>query len=530
MRLVWHLAKHDLRATRLLAASWLVVVLLGFTHLTLGPVSGVSGYRTDEFVSLLLEFSRLFGVALLATVIVQRDPLDDPCAFWRTRPIPRVVLWLSKMVATAGLTALLPALLLAAALWSVGVAGGAAPRLGADLAVDHLAVAAAALLIAVPTRSVAQAISGAFAAAAAIALLVGALETLRPLHLGLWPEPSGAQLATVGMLAAAAITATHYLSLRRRLAMSLSAVVTALLIVVPSFAVDVPVARTDEALTPSASDVSVTLGPDVSWRKASPGEDDEDRFSTSVRVDSTALDAYFMPTDVTGVLRLATRSVAVGRADIDTTRTARTPATSDDVPYRSMRTLVGARTLMVPPGELAVSPAWLVLPVTRAVAGEMEAGEAHLSAALLLEEHRLEALALVPATTGATVNTRAGRLRIAGMHALPGELAVDVSWIGTVPWNHSYVLVSADGQRAVVGRTGIPPGTPDGASSFSRVSTAGWRLSLTSIRERLVFALPAAGVQPVDGAWRGATVHVITGSDVGRRRVEIEVDGIGRVP
>lgn len=528
MRLARHLAVYDLRAVRRLAAAWMALLLVGFVLIGHRPAWLVFGYRVDELTSFLLTFSRLFGVALLVAVIVQRDPLDDPSAFWRTRPIPRVVLWSSKMVATGAVTVLMPAALLAVTLWSAGLAAGLALGSAADLAVDHAAVAAAALLIAVPTRSIAQAIAGAFVVAASLMLLAGVLGAVPSLPQVL-PRLSTDQLLGAGTVAALAVTATHYLTLRRRLALSLSVALAGLL-VVPSLGVPDPSTPADDAVPPVTSGAVVTLGPEGSWRKASLGEEDEDRFSTSVRVTTAAPDTYVVPTQSAAVLRLPSRTIAVDRATIDTRPMVSTPATVDDAPYANVRALLGVSTVLLPPAETVWTRRQLVLPVTRAAAQEMEAGAAHLSATLTVSEYRLTVVGHLPVTTGAMVNTRWARLRIARVATVPGDVVVDAEWLGSVPRGLTYVLVSGDKRRASIGRTGMLPSSLVETRGPGRVAMAGWRLSLTSVRERVAFALPAATAQLTDGAWRGATLHVIETTGAGRRRVAVEADGVGRLP
>lgn len=526
IRQIRHLAWYDLWATRLLASLWLAVVALEIAFVVLGPIASFDA-RADDTLSLVFECTRWLGPVLLTTLIVQRDPLSDPAAFWRTRPIPRVALWLSKMASVVVLVAVVPAAVLALGLWGVGVPGLIAVRHARDLALDHAAIACAAALVAVPTRSLAHAITAAVAGLIGLFVAAALLDALRPTGLALWPQPSSDAWLAAGLVGTTAITALHYLTQRHRLARGLTVLLATCGVIGPAFGVThVPLA--DQVLPLAANAGTVTLGPETEWRVVSTGERDDPRFSTRIQVSSASPGSFFVPTGVTATLHLASRRAVVEQATVESPWADQALATPADAPYANLRALLGVTSLTLPAGMRASTRPRLVLPVSPAIRDEMQAAGARLTADVTLLEHHLDETARVTATPGAMAATRDGRLRVSERSTVPGELVVDVHWVGVSSPGGMAVLVTADGRRGIVGHVAQTEPRAFARSARRRVNLAGLRLSLGSVCERLTFPMPAASAAAGDASWRDATLILIdSGERTRRRRVPIEVDGVG---
>lgn len=530
MRLVWHLTKHDLRATRLLASVWLAVVTLEIVVVIWSPVAVIISDRSDDAVAMVFDLARWLGAAMLTTLIVQRDPLGDPTAFWRTRPIAPVLLWLSKMTSIVLLPVAAPMLVMAVALWLAGVSPAVAARYATNLGLDHSMIVAATLLVAVPTRSTAQAVTAAFATLVSLVVGSAVLDAMRPPRATLWTLPPPDVALVLCLTAVIAITGLHYLTQRRRLALLSSVGFVAVTMAVNMFGASPASGAVDGASAGRpAGAVTVTLGPDGEWRSGAPGQEQYERFSTSIRATAATPDRFYLPIGVTATIHVAAGPVPVPTATIETSWDGRPPPSLDDTPYRNLRQLTGVETLVLPPVTRG-SAARLELPVPDAARGEMQDGRGHLSAVVVLTEHRLSMGASLATIGGATAETAAGRMRVIAVQSVPGYLAIDLHSIGPGAAGAMPVLVSADRRRGILAegdlrRGAVPPSEP------RSVSMGGWRLSLTSRRERLHFQVPAAVAAMRQGAWQGATVAVVDARGTGRvLRATLDVDGIGRVP
>lgn len=531
IRLVRHLTWHDLRATRLLVLLWLAVVALEIAFVVWTPLASVAEARSDDSLTFVLELTRWLGAAVLTAVIVQRDPLGDPSAFWRTRPIAPTVLWLSKLTSLALVAVIVPALLMAWMLWAVGVDLASAVGYAVRLGVDHAAVVGAALLVAAPTRSLAQAITATFVTLIALVVGMAMLETIRSPQ-PLWTAPSTKVSIAIAVAAVLAITHMQYRTQRRGLALGLPATAVALAVIVSAFGASPHAIAEDVTLEPlPAGTVSIVLGPDAVWGRAEPGQLADDRFATSIQARNAASDTFYVPTGVSATILLSSGQVPVPAAKIETLWSEREPASLDDAPYRNLRALLGVNTMTLPPYLRQSTVPRLILPVPRATRGEMEAGRGRLAAEVVLAEHRLEAMATLAAVEGATAPTVAGRMRVVGLSSRPGELVVDLHSIGTGIAGAMSVLVSADRTRAVLVDGQVAPTSDSRPSNRRRLSMGGFLLTLTSTGERVTFPMPAGSAAMREEAWQGATLVLVQRySTLRSRRVTLTLDGIGRLP
>ncbi len=154
MNLLLHNALKDLRAVRGPLALWLGVLVADTAAQALKLDRLVPPDRFDDAGGALL----VVGVSLLAfgwvvaAMIVQADPLDNPSAFWLTRPLSPGALLAGKLLVILPLFLLLPV----AAATTVVAANGVRGALLLRFALERLAVDAALLMPVLLAASVAH--------------------------------------------------------------------------------------------------------------------------------------------------------------------------------------------------------------------------------------------------------------------------------------------------------------------------------------------------------------------------------------
>ena len=101
MRLVWHLARADLKRWSWLFICWYLLVLLSAWLGEQGPLlqlrDDVVGASAGMLSDWLPSLRRVCFVVLVAFVVLE-TPLVSSTAFWLTRPIDRTHLLLAKLL------------------------------------------------------------------------------------------------------------------------------------------------------------------------------------------------------------------------------------------------------------------------------------------------------------------------------------------------------------------------------------------------------------------------------------------------
>jgi hypothetical protein len=179
MRLIPHLAWHDLRSQRVPLLVWAGILALLPAAILVGPALLLHMPRTP--VLLLL---RLLSTGFLAALIVQRDSLVGTTAFWLTRPITRVALFASKLVSLAAVLVVVPWAVTLIAWWSTGALVSDAVRAGTAVAVEQGVVTLLAAMAACITSSLTHLV---VAAVASFALVSAAGGVVVPAILRFWP-------------------------------------------------------------------------------------------------------------------------------------------------------------------------------------------------------------------------------------------------------------------------------------------------------------------------------------------------------
>jgi hypothetical protein len=179
MRLIPHLAWHDLRSQRALLLAWVGILALLPAAILAGPALLPRMPRTP--VLLLL---RLLSTGLLAALIIQGDSLVGTTAFWLTRPISRTTLFVSKLVSLGLVLVVVPWAVTLTAWWSTGALASDTVRAANAVAVEQGVVTLLAVMAACITSSLTHFV---VALVAGFALVSAAGGLVLPMALRLWP-------------------------------------------------------------------------------------------------------------------------------------------------------------------------------------------------------------------------------------------------------------------------------------------------------------------------------------------------------
>ncbi len=481
-RLVRHLVWYDLRATRVLSLVWLALVALDLAVLALGP-----GDVQDEFdripIDLFLELGRVLGAAVVTVAIVHRDPLVDVAAFWRTRPIPRITLWASKWVSVLALVVVAPAMLLGVALLAAGLQPGDAARGAVDLAFDHLGVAAVAMALAAPTRSLSQAVIVALGAAVLLISAGMLIDPLLPSWLDYRPAPAPAFSAAVAIILAGLITVLHYVTLRRRLVIGLTSGAALLVVFMMSGQTPfVPQTRPPapaSLVAPGSVEVTLRRSSEL-WRPLDTTADAGHAFAAPMDVRSADPSLIFVPRLGRTTLHLAGRDAAVWTSVDEPRPDQRRPVTAADTPFAQVSALEKLPPIR-PPERADVRANGVSFQVLPSAFAALQAGTASASVAIDFDVHQLQPLFTLPVAVGATAMVPGGRVRVVSVSVRNTDVDVQLHWLrSSQPTGPPAVLYDPTRRWAVAGGTWS-----------ARRSATGWWLDLDTTRQSLTFPLPA---------------------------------------
>jgi hypothetical protein len=221
MKLIPHLAWHDLRSQRALLLAWVGILALLPAAILAGPALLLRMPRTP--VLLLL---RLLSTGFLAALIIQRDPLVGTTAFWLTRPISRTTLFAGKFVSLVTVLVALPWVVVLITWWSMGALASDVVRAANAVAVEQGVVTLLAVMAACLTSSLTHFV---VALVAGFALVGAAGGLVQPMALRLWPLLVWQPDVFIVALLVLGLPTIAYQYVRRREALSAAMVMAALL-------------------------------------------------------------------------------------------------------------------------------------------------------------------------------------------------------------------------------------------------------------------------------------------------------------
>ncbi len=522
MRLVWHLARHDLTSLRPFAWAWAGVLLVQTLVLWMGPPvpDGLAGPPMSLDIAAWV--MRLALTVVFVSALVLRHPVAGTTAFWLTRPIQRADLFAAVLLSLGVVTVYVPFV------WSLGtfgLLGFGIPHAAAGaarIAAEQLVFAMMALLLAALTRNLAQSVVAALAIAAAYGLGRGAMAMVpyQPPPFGLVMR-QGDWTMTFSMVAAAVLAlvlaAHQYLTLRTRRSALLVAGVIVVSLVNSRFPVirqaagrDVPAAPVSLETPPVVFD-RVTVRTGTVTRMA--------RGTTTVHVsqsarfdgDGPAGALILRPMAVQSRLRFADGTVANWDSTQSTPWVDSSPESgAAEQPWASMARALDTPDLVPPrdaPGERFRTTFFEVTP-------EVYTARQSLPATLLMnvtfEAYRYETFARVPLAPGDRASAPGYLIEVEGTAPIDDGVVVQVREVRVPdpgsPAPTYYALVNRERRQAVV---------------TARFSTERFRSALGDPRAPVV-ARHALRFEPartglIDSGWlAGAELVVLQPRSLGR--------------
>ena len=429
MKLTRHLVWFDFLALRMPLAVWGAFLLVEGMLFYVGPLAAAG---LPEFgrtsLTIGLNVIRLAGAAIITALLVHGDSTIGTTAFWLSRPIPRSALLASKVISAVLWLAVLPGIVTAAVLLSLGLTPAEALIGGATTASEQLTVLLAALAVASVTKDLVQLI---VAGVIAMGLVLVEDQTLLRQAATAWPELARYLGAVVSGSAAAALAtgfacvAAVYQYMTRRLRVSIGLLSCAIVLssmVAPSFISSggswsyplLPAAAPAGAV--AASDVVLSVVPDsqIVTRNTIT---ERGQVVSNLRLLSLDVDRSRVPADVelstvdlTSLLTLPDQSVvrfSTRWPTVNSTRHQRR-TTDDDPPYRGLRALLG-NAVVIPPPSAMESPAHIRVSQLREDLYNRFLGQpARLQADVSLVAYRCALTFAVDARPGEAVRLRDG--------------------------------------------------------------------------------------------------------------------------
>jgi hypothetical protein len=368
MRRIRHLVWFDALALAVPLAAWAVFLLVEGTLFYFGPAETASLPDVGSVSATLgLAIVRMVATAVIIALLVHADPTVGTTAFWRSRPIPRLALLVSKLISALLWLVVLPGIVTTIVLLLLGMDLAAASEGGSIVSCDQTVFVFAALALAIVTKDLVQFI---VAAAIGIGLLSAFNEPLLPAALSMWPTLANllyylprVAVATVVIGLAGLVTIYQYLTLRVRHSIAMLACALILASVAPLLGARVSVrASTWPEPAPTGligpSDVVLSVVPGTQLdRQTSRGLNNKltlmHELSFEVVTSGEPDAVRFTPVEVRSDLECQGHSVATWTRSYpwfsSPASGTRTRVTAVDQPYRSIRQALGNPELVIPP-------------------------------------------------------------------------------------------------------------------------------------------------------------------------------------
>ncbi|MBL8144345.1 MAG: hypothetical protein JNM38_24740 [Acidobacteria bacterium] len=534
-RLTVHLAWHDLRAVRWLALVWTAAMAVGAALVMQGPSLDYRLPRHD--ISMLT--LRVAGTALLVALIVQRDSLVTPTAFWRTRPLPRTALLASKLASCTLVVAMVPALSIASASLLAGASMMTAAGIGIAVLWEQLLFGATAFALASVTHNLTQLVAAVVGAMLGVMLVVGVAVPLLLYRLpsppSSWAGPTHAQFILAVSASALGIAAFQFYRLRTvvaDVALGLAVVVTFATLSMVPLRIEVEGPKGDAGL----GQVSHSLGRGHEFSNGS------SRLAglqpSRVQLDSTPFVARVVSTGAPATVLLRPRRVQstfttpLIREPIESTQDYRSfaPRTNDtadanDPPYRHLAAAAAVDRIVMPDAPRALHFDVTFLNVPTWYLQHHRSSPGRLVSQITFDAFDYRVTGVLPVETGTRVAGPVETLRIESVGTERGRLVVGIRRVGLFsrdggnrPARH-YLVRHRETREALVGRLG-------GTRGYFAAALAPTPASSTF--ERLEFVVPAPWTTRDDPAWRtwmrSAELLVIDAVRIGTHSGTVIVD------
>ena len=472
-RLVRHVMWVDVQAQRRLLVVWGLVLLVQVVLFAIGPEDfGKDTSRYSRDLGILLV--RFGWTIILTAVVVQSDLLVGTTAFWMTRPIPRGVLLVSKMLWLMLWLVVLPIAVMTAVLLWLGMRPLDALAGGGAIGLEQAVILVMAIMAALVTANIGQFVVAGIAGVTVVSLFNALFLPVLTLA---WPSVGdivhggGPTVYAIVVIAGglAAIT-YHYLTLR---AWHTVVLITCAMLLATALTRLWPAPPVVPDIGPIPESVMATAAVSLKAASPTPKIDDTAAFSEGKRSISKRLEIettstghppsiYFWPVIVSTDIRYPTLAPIRWSGLSDVTQGVSVQRDRDEgQPWRSIRVALGDVDLVTPRGR---SDFWSIADVPEAEFHAHSFLPGQVKADFTMVAYRYELTAVVPLKAGVSYSVADGAARILsvasfrtpGMHPA-ARIELRVTALKTGPATNSagygwpyYVLRNNERRQAVL--------------------------------------------------------------------------------
>ena len=522
MRLIPHLAWHDLRSQRVPLLMWAGILALLPAALVLDSVPLLRLAARPGLLGL-----RFLLTGLLAALIIQGDSLVGTTAFWLTRPITRTTLLVSKLVSLATVLVVVPWVVVLIVWWSMGAVPADVLRAATAVAIEQGVVTLLAAMAACITSSLTHFV---VAVVAGVALVGAAGGSVQPLVVRFWPFLVGRGwqpdvfVVTLFVLGLPIIV---YQYIRRRERRSAAMVMVALL---AATAAGLAWSSEPPARPPRAVDRSVINPEEVvvslvgetifeqNWREEVGGVVvPRTRISAVVTADTGSDAVVLMATAVDSRLTFSDQTVSDRvTAPIGRVWVPRSSARKDlfQLFQRAWQSALGTSEVLASPAVAAVPVGRIAVATVPADVAERHKGEPMtLDATVTFQAHRYRVRGAIAARPGARFAVPGSAIEITSVSASPAGASIRfreakvrsrLSEAMSLPQFCLRNTVRREAVRLEIGRTAIALLT---LSNAIDMTTGTWHVGVAS---------DPATASRIDAAWlEGAELVGLEWEDLG---------------
>jgi hypothetical protein len=476
MKRLLHLMWFDWMAMRWALAAWSGYLVIDGAFFYLGPIAlpNITGLgAASSSVGTLI---RVGVSVVIAILLIHRDPTVGTTAFWRTRPIPRLMLLASKVTSVALWTAALPGLVTTGMLLLVGLTFGDACAGGTIALSEQAAFVAMAVVLAIVTKDFVQLIV-AIVVATGILTVFGGL--VQPAVFAAWPWLETAltfipalAIAPLVLGFAVFIALYQYATLRTRSSIAMLACALLASLILPSLGARVRTTPPWPASAPASAvgqaDVDIALAGDPTTVAYS---------SYASNNNAVKIQQLRWPFEIQRVpnalaLWMAEITSNIEFSDHTTFRLNRRypsmpiaqssrGATPDDQPYRSIRAALGGIELFIPPAAKHSTAGLALAELSEVTLNRYRGQPASITATVTMLATQFQPVATMPVSIGSKVSlAKIGVIAIESVSRTTRSLRLVVRetgvrnyqfqgyWLGGV----RIILRNATRRQAVVGQ------------------------------------------------------------------------------
>jgi len=442
MTRVLHLIRFDALARRVPLALWAAVLVIEGAFFYFGPFETPALPEFGRVTATLgLTMVRMLVSVVIIALLVHADPTVGTTAFWRSRPISRPALLLSKLVSAVLWLVVLPGFVTTLVLLLLGMNLADASAGGVITGYEQLVFVSMALALAIVTKDLVQFI---VAAALGLGIVIGFNQAILPAAFSAWPALRTsltylprADVAPVIIGLVAIVAVYQYLTLRRRYSIAMLAFAIVFASVAPRLGARswvmpaLPAAAPTHLVNPA--DVVLSAELDTQRVRDYPVLIDNTNvlrsqvsFETVISNEPEAI--YLRMAEITGVIEYQDHSTTRwnGRWPMSSQTDPNVRATTSDQPYRGIRKALGYPELYIPPSTKGSSHRLTVSQIPPEQIKRHLGQPARLEANVAMLAYQPQVTAVLPLKAGSTTSIPgSGALSIESVSHTSNGIAVN---------------------------------------------------------------------------------------------------------